>query len=716
MTEESSNTVSTEPTETLKDVPMLQLISLTDVFYFLKRNVRLITASMLLSLVLAIAFVHAQTPLYTATSMIAIHVKPTSKMSDLDIAEPVVADDQAVNSELDVIRSRALTEKVIRDLNLVNDSEFNKTPTQTKNADQSSSPPEDSTAATVSDEIPYRVLALFQSRLHAVRKPKTYIIQVSFVSSSPQKAQKIANAIAENYIANQLGNKFKARDAANEWLSQKLVELQKSLSDSEHKVQEFRQQNRLTETAGVTVNQQQLIGLNSEVITARAELTQAQAKLANAHSSPDSTSEVLNSNLIQLLRLQQAEVLRKKADLSNRYGPKHPKMINVMAESEDIENKIQSEIAKIIRGLENQVIVAKARVAALEGTLQSSEGANSDNNRAAVQLAELVREMNANKALYEAFLARFKQTSEGSGADQADAHIVSYAGLPHNPSSPRKMLIYMAGLMLGALFAVLIATVIEVLDNTYRGLPALEHDTGLPVAGMLMEVAGHKPDPSDMKLYDEALKSAFISVSLLKGSAPKVIMVSSSIPEEGKTFFSYRFASMLAKSGKKVLLIDADFKRANLTKRVLKDASFTHGLNDITHEGVTLEDMIIRDIAPNLALLPCRPMTEHSQDLLNAPAMQEMIIHLRSVCDHIIIDTPPVMAVSDAIIVSKMSDVCMFLVRWGKTPRQVVKAVLKLLIPAGTTVSLAITRTNLKKLRGYGHGEVAYYYDKYKNY
>jgi capsular exopolysaccharide synthesis family protein len=218
-----------------------------------------------------------------------------------------------------------------------------------------------------------------------------------------------------------------------------------------------------------------------------------------------------------------------------------------------------------------------------------------------------------------------------------------------------------------------------------------------------------------MIVYYEALKSTFVSISLLKGMVPKVMMVTSSTPDEGKTFFSTSFSQMLARSGKKVLIVDVDLKRAELTKDFVK-GKITCGFNDLISQRTTPHNMVMKDIEPNLDFLPCKPSTVTSQDLLSSKAMEELVVWMRSNYDHVILDTPPLLAVADAIIVSRLADISLFMVRWAKTSRQMVKAAMKAFIPTGATIALIITRTHVHKLKAYDSGEAAYYYDEHKNY
>ncbi|MDE3016699.1 MAG: polysaccharide biosynthesis tyrosine autokinase [Pseudomonadota bacterium] len=690
-------------------------ISMREAVLFLQRNKRVMFAVLVAVMIFTVVFVLSQTPLYTATTTLEINVNPEKVIDFQSVTSSIDADEDQIISELDIIQSRPLAEKIIKQLDLEHDAEFNPRPWFFQRLFNWLYKNNAAAEQAISAQEHERILERFQKRLTAKRKPKSYIIEIAFTSRSPEKARRIADAVAEGYIASQLENKFSAMHDANNWLSRKLTDLQANLTASERKVQKFKEQNHLLENAGMMVTQQQFSELNSQLILARAAVAQAQAKLQNAKISPDSTPEVLNSYLIQLLRNQEAELLRKKADLSTRYGPKHPSMININAQVADLDHKIRSEIAKIIKSLETEVSVASDREAALAKNLQMLQGETGQDSRASVQLAELVREMDANRTLYESFLTRFKQTSEGNGDEQPDARIVSQAETPRTPSYPRMELVFPIALIMGMFLAVLTAVALEALDNSFRSGHALEQDIHLPIVGMLPELADKKMLHESSVAYIESLKSAYISMGLRKGNVPQVMLISSSIPGEGKTFFSYSFARMLAKSGKKILLIDADLKRSQLSQRLLRDKC-DHGLNDVINGDVMVKKVMMKDETFSLDFIPCRPGTGDSQELLVSAAMKALITRMRQAYDHIILDTAPLMAVSDGLVIAKLADMCLFLVRWGHTPRQVVKTAMQSLLPAGTPISLLVTRIDTKKLSAYDAGAAGYYYEECKNY
>jgi len=702
-------------------------LSIKEMAMLLRRNIYIIFSITLFVLVLTAIFLSVTPQLYTAYSVLEINVH-TNKVINIESVTSGITefDDSAIVSELDILESRSLASKVIDELGLQNDPEFNGSLSKEKFlAGLTSSvmnylgqKPQKKDKEDNKNGTSIGVIDRYLSHLVVTRKPRSYTIIVGFSSQFPQKARDIVNTIAQEYINNQLTSKFEATEQANQWLSEKLVELEKNVHDSEVKVQNFREQNNLLQNSnGVTITDQQLSEINTQLVTAHAERAKAEAKLSNSRISIDSSPEVLNSLLIQQLRGQETELLRKKADLSNRYGPKHPKMININAEITDLNQKIKLEIGKITESLQNEVEVSKSREEALTQSLEQLKEKTGDSSRASVQLSELTREMNANRALYESFLTRFKQTSESKGTEQADARIISKAETPLGPSYPKPRLFFFIAFTLGLVLGVTVAFLIESLDHSFRQAGQLRERTGLRVLAMLPEMKG-KETKGSSSVYYESIRSVIASMHFSPTEHPlKKIMVTSSIPEEGKSFFSNSLASMLAESGKKTILIDTDLKRASLSESLVGE-SFEYDLSDFLTDSTVMEDeIILKAETEDPDFIPARCNIENSQDLLSSKRMQRLMDYLSGRYDYIIFDTAPLMPISDALIFSGKVDTCLFVVRWGVAPKGVVLAALQQLKDANVPIAgTVLTRVDFRKQKYYGAADSGYYHGYYKEY
>ncbi len=697
-------------------------INIRELINILLRRRHIIIGSAIIATLIAILFLMFTPSRYTGTALLQVSGHNSNVVDIESVVSGISGDESAILSELDILESHDLAEQVVLELNLMNDDEF---------VSSSGVIASWYNTNTLSDEekednqqlLIQRAGQSLLSKLEVSRKPRSYTISLSFTSQSAEKAALIANTYTEQYLIRQLNTKFAETKRANNWLNEKLEDLQKNLRQSELAVEAFREKHGLLESsAGVTLTDQQLSELNTQLILARTERAQAEARLKGAKNAIHSSGEVLNSNLIQRLREQEAEVLRKKSDLSNRYGTRHPKMVNVNAELRDLRSKIQIEISKIQQGLQTNVEIARSRETELEKSLRQLEGKAGSSNKDSVQLAQLVRERDANKLLYESFLGRFKETSQNQDLEQADARIISQAQVPLKPSFPRKGIILMIAIIFGTGLGIMLAFLFEQLDNAFKTTDQLEKTTHTPSVGMIPELPAKTNliEYASTKLssvFAESLRSVLTSLHFSNPDhPPKIVMVTSTIPQEGKSSFSASLATVLAKSGAKVLLVDCDLKRPALGK-ILGIQKTTHGLSELLAGDATEKEVIRLDKRSGLHFITSNPNTVHSQDLLASKKMNDFLQAAAKKYDMVILDTPPVMAVSDALVLSGKVDAALFMVRWDKTPRPLVKAALKQLhacnIPLAGTV---LNRVNLEKHARYGYSDRGYYYGRYKEY
>ena len=333
---------------------------------------------------LAVLILFQLTPRYTADVTLALETRQNQVVDMQAVVSGISADAATIKTEIDVMTSRRLVGKTVDTLNLVRDPELNSALNTKKSLLSYLNPlnwiPESFKTAIVGEPevLPEaeqlsreraRVIDAVISRLSVSNPPRSYSISVSFQSEDPRKAARIANGLADLYLTDQLEAKFEATQRANDWLNERIFDLRENVRTSEVQAQRFREENRLiqTQNAGL-VSDQQLTQLNTRLIDARTDLARTQARFSQISSISDvettdyaGLTEVLDSPLIQRLREQQSEVLRSRAELATRYGPKHPRMINVEAELGDIDANIKTEIRKVVAGIQNEVDVARAR-------------------------------------------------------------------------------------------------------------------------------------------------------------------------------------------------------------------------------------------------------------------------------------------------------------------------------------------------------------------
>jgi capsular exopolysaccharide synthesis family protein len=399
-------------------------------------------------------------------------------------------------------------------------------------------------------------------------------------------------------------------------------------------------------------------------------------------------------------------------------------MINIRAEVRDITRKIREEVNRIISSLENELEVSRARENTLRQRLSEVEGQQTFVNRAQIQISQLEREASANRMLYESFLNRFKQIYEQDDMQQTDARIIARADVPERPSKPLRGLILSAAMVASLLLGMFVVFLMEMLHNTFRTSADIEKFTGLKSLAMVPKLA--RPDSKNVVgfiranltgVYCEAVRSVLTALQFSGSSGKPVqtIVVTSSCPGEGKSFFALSLANVAALGGKKVLMIDCDFRRPVIAGMLRVRAE--QGLSDYLTGRVPLEEVIYHDKSTGVDYCFAVHRSQVPQSLLSSPEMDTFLRIARERYDYIIIDSPPVMAVSDVIVLSPQADHVLYAVRYEKTPRRLVRTALRTFHHTVRTPSSTImTQVDIARHASYGYGDEGYYYGKYGSY
>ncbi len=692
------------------------------------------------------------TPRYTATTAVMIEPRETQVVDIEAVMSGLPGDLATIQSEVEVIRSRGLADRVIRKLKLLENPEFNSDlRPQTAWGELRDElldvrayvpqewleivfgAPEEETLSQEEklDRERVGIIDTFLEKLAVKPERRSRVISISFESESPQTAALAANTVADLYLVEQLEAKFEATERAIAWLSTRLAELRQKVEASERAVEKFRKKAGLIEGERVTLAAQEISELNTELLMARSKGAEAEARLkqleARLRSSDnvDSVAEVLSSSLVQRLREQEAEVLRKTAELSTEYGEKHPRMINVRAEIRDLRSKIKTEAYKITDNLRSEVEVAHAREQTLAGRLKQLEKKIAGLHENRVQLHAFEREAEADRVLYQTFLSRFKETRAQEDIQQTDARIISRADVPSEPSFPKKWLI-LALAIAGAIFlGVAFAFFIEQLDHGFRSMEQVERLAGVSPLGLVPALKGLRAQvtgPEDYMVakptsaFGESIRSLHTGLLLSNvDKPPKVVLVTSALPEEGKTVIALSLVRMKALAGERAIIVDGDLRRPRLHKKLKLPEK--PGLVEFLADQASLDEIIHKDEATGAHVLPAGRPTPNSGNLLSSDRMKLLLAELSERYDLVVLDSPPVLAVADARILARFADKTIFIVRWAETRREVAMMGLKQIAEAGGDIAgFALSRVNVKKHARYGYGDSGYYYGRYTKY
>lgn len=696
-----------------------------------KRRWKVIAGLTMLLTLLAVTVIFQLTPRYTAESTVMLDTRKTQVVDIQAVVSGLQSDAAVVRSELEVLKSPDLARRVVQKLNLVTDKHTNPLLmpiTFWSRIDpigwlkgmfaepivQAPKTPEEQKADELEGVIDHVV-----GSLNVVNDGRSYIIKIRYDSEDPTLAATIANTYADLYLRQQLEAKFDATKRATDWLNEHLSDLKSKVVESDQAVQTFREQHQLVAQKGTTVTAQQLTEINSQLIMASADRAQKEANLRQVSGGGDTAAQVLASPVIQQLKAQQSELRRKQAELSTRYKPMHPEMINIQAQINDLNKKIQEESANIIRSMQNDVNAARTKEASLRDSLNSLQKSTGAQSQDEVQLRELEREAEANRALYENFLTRFKQTSAQEDMQQADAHIVAQAEVPTIPTFPRKTMMIGLSVTLALVTGVILAFGLERLDNGFRDPDQIESLTGVPFMGLVPAASGRAQDivvTQPISSYGEAIRSVRASLTFSNvDDPPKVVLVTSSVPKEGKSVFANSLARSVARSGGRALIVDCDLRHP--TQAGLLKARKSPGLLSYFSDGTDLDKLIQIDNLSQMHYLPVWEGATNPQDLLGSQQMKSLLDRLREKYDLIVLDAPPVLAVSDALVLSHLVDATLFLIRWGDTPRPVALGAVKLLRTQGAGVAgFVLSRVDVRRHAKYGYGDAGYYYGRYGSY
>lgn len=690
--------------------------------------------------------VFQMTPLYTGETLIILDQQKTRVVDAESVMSGLGGDSATVDSQVEILKSRSIARRVVDKLNLVNDPEFNSDlrPASMLNWINprvwiSSLFSKASDAGLTEEEkeaaITDRVVDAVVARTDISRKGLTYVMSLKFTSENPEKAARIANALADTYVVDQLEAKFDATKKANEWLSSRLQTLRQQVEASERAVEIYRDKNGLQNVDGMTINDQQLSELNAQLILAKTDLAEKQAKYQRAKEiigkggSIESVADVVQSKTISDLRSKEADLARQQADLSSKYGPRHPAILNIDAQRKDIQRQIGREVQRIVGSIQNEAAIAQSRVDALQKSLNDLKGTSNENNQAFIQMRELQREADANKAVYESFLNRYKETSQQGDLQTPDSRVISAATPPLYPSYPRKSLIGAVALVLSGMLGVGVALLLERLDNSLHTSQEVEETLGfahlvsLPLVVNERGSDGKKLLPQDYLLtkplsaYSESLRSLRSALALSNvDNPPKVLLFTSALPNEGKTTTAVSFARAAAASGQRVLLIDCDMRHPSVHKAFGTSAP-QNGLVEYLAGRASMEEVLLVDEKSSLNYIPVASGSANPPDVLASQQMQRLLAEARNTYDLVVLDSAPVLPVSDSRVISRQADKTVFVVRWAETPKEAAIGGIRELRHFNADIAgVVLSAVDTTKQAKYGHGDGGYYYKRYSRY
>ncbi len=731
-------------------------VDLREMGRILRRRYRLVALPPAVLAGLALVYLMMVSTLYTATSTVLVDPRRANVVeTNQSVLSNFGTDDATIESQTLLIQSVAILDRVVRKLKLTEDPEFMPTPGMLDPIRRLFSSSGHRDGANPEDAARSRSVEILQRRMKVTRQGTTFLVDIKISSESPQKAATIANAIADAYFEEQVRAKYDATRIAANWLKGQIDDLRSRVVASEKAVEDFRSANNLTVAQGVTVNDQQLGDLNNKLIVARVQTAEARAKydqvqqIAKAGGDPGGINAAITSDMITKLRTQYADIAKNEADLSSKYGPRHPLVANIRAQLKDTQRLINEEIRRILDSTQHDYDVARSREASLQQSLDQLQGLSTSSGQAQVRLHELQREAEANRTLYESYLARSKETTAQESLEMPDSRIVTKASIPIRPSSPKTMLILGLAVMLGLGGGSVLAFLADYLDGRIKTLEQAESISGVPALAAVpligtRELAGlarrgrdelERYDPKTVKLLPAALQPPLMRYAIdepgtffaeairairlalqrtMRAQPVKVVLVSSALDNEGKTTLAANLAQSLATLGIRTLLIDGDLRNPQLTRALCPRAEI--GLLDVAMGRASPEQAILTDQSTGLSILPSTTVkqAEIITELMFSERIVDVLDHLRHRYELIIIDSPPLVPLVDGRALAELADRIILALAWDQTPGEVLSHTINLLAPVSDRImGTVLTRVDLSRLQFYDYYRSSAYLKPY---
>jgi len=638
------------------------------------------------------------TPIYDAVGSIAIN-KPDPMLQNLrdsanystDYYDPTDLD-----TEVRILHSDLLALQVIKQLNLDQMPEFggHGVPTSSSLALTTDALQPDSAKANA-------LLGAFKGSLHVVLEPNTRIIDIHYRSPNKELAARVVNTLANTYIEQNFKTRFESTMQASDWLSRQLVDLQMKVETSQEKLVKYQKEHQIL---GIDDKQNittaKLDELNKELTAAESARmekesvfrladggdTESAAAVAGSSSVKGSGS---SSGLLDKLESTKADLKIQIAQVSTQFGPAYPKLAELNNQLHEIEAQIQGEMKRVGGRLRGDYLAALQRENMLRAALEEQKQQENKLNESAIEYSLLKRDFETNRTLYEGLLQKLKEAGVTAGLRSNNIRPVDIARTPGSPAEPNVPRNLGFALALGLTSGIGLAFLLEGVDNTVRTPEQAQSISGLPSLGMIplgsrttgeanptgLSVAASKEavelitlsrPQSQMSEAYRALRTSLLLTSL--GAPPKTIIITSALPQEGKTTTSINTATVLAQKGTRVLLIDADLRRPSIHKTL--GMGPRAGLSNVLTGGTTLQEATVRStLLPNLFILPAGTPPPNPAELLASSQMMDLLAELREQYDHIVVDTPPTLSVTDAVVLSTRADAVVLVIRSGQTTK-----------------------------------------------
>lgn len=695
----------TQPANQGDGLPPVDFLYLLSV---LRLHARTILVMTLTAAVVMFVYLLYASPIFSANARIVLdtrkeRVTPAEEIvSNLDVSSSVIA------GEVVTMHSNLLLGEVVDALDLVNHPAYDpRVPRpepifdRLKRFARQGEAPHIVAQHLSQDALRSSVIDTLRQNLEVSQIGVSYAINIAYRDTDPEMAARIANAVSERYIDSQLNAKLSASTRANAWLAARLDELSVQVEESDAAVVDFRAaMNQSAQGSEESINQL-LAELNTRLVASSTERADAEVRLGQIETllttgGITAVADVVTSPLLETLMRQRADLAARQAELASTLGRKHPEMIRISAQLDDIDRSIKAELERRLEEMRSEAVVTRNRQSALQTQIDRVSERADALSRASVRLGQLERTANATRLVYENFLSRYKETSAQADFQTPQARVIGRAEVPIVPSEPRKTLMMIAAIVLGfssAVTFVFLRNLIRSPVSTVDELRAVTGTTNLavlpnvPHMGKSFAWLHQEISDNPRTTFLERVKS--IQTALFETSAsqePKVVMITSSVPNEGKTVLSCALAKVSRRGKLPCLLVDADLRRPDIRSAIGLPQDGPCLVEYLKGRG-NLKDLVQHSESFGVDVIS--PARRHSDaaELLASPQFEKMLSRLSQRYGRIIVNAPPVLYLSDAVLLANLADYRILTVKCGRTPAKVLRSSLLRLEAAGVGIN-----------------------------
>jgi succinoglycan biosynthesis transport protein ExoP len=719
-TKDSPNTVGFPP---ISNQSVDDIIDLGYYFSVFKKYIfRIVFLAIIVALLTAVILLN-MTPKYSSTATLLIESQQNKAVSFAEVYGLDSNRKEYYLTQFEILKSRSIAQTVIEKLKLEEHPDFIGEPSIVRTFINDIKdilpfiPSNKAEILSIEEQKEKKLQTLvntFTNRLSISPVRKTQLVHISFESSDSNLAALVANTVGEVYIEQHLIDKIGVTKEASGWLTTSLSDLRIKLDESEYNLQQYLESENLIDISGVLgLISKELEQTSVQLVVARNEKNKLESieRVIDEYGRDNlevlqSIPEITSHHVIQDIKKTLVKVELKLSDLSGVYGPKHPKLVAAKAELASVQKNLSLQVQRLVKGVQKELNTSKRNVQALEVELIRIKKVYREITSKEYEYRKLSREVETNRNIYDTFFSRAKETEVTSDFNSAVARFTDRAYKTTKPVKPNKPLIVILAFIVTMGLGLVIAFVLDALNDTFKTANDIESKLSQRMLGLLPLVATKKniglmlhhffePDAHKFSEAVRTLRTSFVLTQLDKDS--KVIEITSTVPGEGKTTTATNLAFSLAQV-EKTIIIDADMRKPSICKR-FNIPPYHPGLSNLITGAEQLSDCIYLDEKSGLTVMPCGQLTSNPLELLLSPKFSDVLTQLKKSYDRIIIDTPPLQAVSDSLVIAQQSDAIIYVVKSDDTRIRAVQDGLGRLINVNANIAgVVLNKVDITKM------------------